>query len=145
MSARIAYTNADILISCPVENWRAVEAFVNELKRIPSRQRKWLAETKLWRVSLVYEAVALRHLDHYFGGHVVVDLVELQADDEHHILQRHPLADPHRVLFVTPDAPPEVIKAAYRALTKLHHPDVGGNTARMQAINAAAARLLGEK
>ena len=43
-------------------------------------------------------------------------------------------------LQVTRDAHPEVIKSAYRALCKLHHPDInpgGENGERMQEINAA--------
>lgn len=36
-----------------------------------------------------------------------------------------------------PDAPPEVIRAAYRALIVLHHPDAGGSHERAVQINAA--------
>ncbi len=52
--------------------------------------------------------------------------------------------DPFDVLHITPDAPPEVISAAYRALAKLYHPDRKGQlaTSRMAAINAAFERLL---
>ncbi len=44
-------------------------------------------------------------------------------------------------LHLLPDAPPELIKAAYRELAKLNHPDKGGDTARMQELNEAF-RLL---
>lgn len=48
----------------------------------------------------------------------------------------------HAVLGVMPDAPIEVIEAAYRALAKKHHPDRGtGDTAKMQEINQAYARI----
>ncbi len=41
-------------------------------------------------------------------------------------------------LFVAADAPIEVVQSAYRALAKLHHPDVkGGNETRMRVINHA--------
>lgn len=42
-------------------------------------------------------------------------------------------------LFVTEDAPPEVIKAAYRVLAMKYHPDnkESGDSERMKAINAA--------
>jgi curved DNA-binding protein CbpA len=40
-----------------------------------------------------------------------------------------------------PSAPPEVVKAAYRALAVLNHPDKGGETEVMQRINAAYRRL----
>ncbi len=45
--------------------------------------------------------------------------------------------DPYTALWLLPGAPPEVIKAAYRALALMNHPDHGGDTAAMQRINAA--------
>lgn len=48
----------------------------------------------------------------------------------------------HRVLEVAPEACPEVIKAAYRALALKHHPDCGGSEQAMKRLNAAYARLL---
>lgn len=47
----------------------------------------------------------------------------------------------HAKLYVTADAPAEVIRAAYRALASLNHPDKGGNTETMQSINGAYDRL----
>jgi hypothetical protein len=44
-------------------------------------------------------------------------------------------------LHLLPDAPAEVVKAAYKALAQLNHPDKGGDTARMQELNEAF-RLL---
>lgn len=45
----------------------------------------------------------------------------------------------YRVLFVQPEAPAEVIKAAYRALmsTLRTHPDLGGDPERAARLNAA--------
>lgn len=45
----------------------------------------------------------------------------------------------YRLLFVQPEAPPEVIKASYRALmtTLRAHPDLGGDHERAAQINAA--------
>lgn len=45
--------------------------------------------------------------------------------------------NPHELLYVLDDAPFEVIKAAYRALAQLHHPDKGGDQASFRAIKAA--------
>ncbi len=49
--------------------------------------------------------------------------------------------DPYVTLHLLPSAPPEVVKAAYRALAMKHHPDKGGDTATMQTINDAYRRL----
>lgn len=45
------------------------------------------------------------------------------------------------VLFVTRDAPQEVIAAAYRALSKLYHPDKEGDPRKMVELNLAYARI----
>lgn len=46
--------------------------------------------------------------------------------------------DPYKVLQVDPDAEPEVVRAAYRALALKYHPDVStGSQDRMAAINQA--------
>jgi curved DNA-binding protein CbpA len=54
------------------------------------------------------------------------------------------VSSPFDVLCVTPDAPPEVIAAAYRALSKLHHPDARGSASRMTALNLAYEALSDE-
>jgi curved DNA-binding protein CbpA len=46
--------------------------------------------------------------------------------------------DPYKVLQVDPDAEPEVVRAAYRALALKYHPDVRtGSQDRMAALNQA--------
>lgn len=47
----------------------------------------------------------------------------------------------YRVLHVQPEAPAEVVKAAYRALMTLHHPDLGGDHAMAVSLNEAYAVL----
>lgn len=49
----------------------------------------------------------------------------------------------YRILFVQPEAPAEVIKAAWRALmsTLRAHPDLGGDTEQAARLNAAYAVL----
>ncbi len=55
-----------------------------------------------------------------------------------------PRAQAHATLFVTPDAPPEVIRAAYKALAMLYHPDLGGDSERMVELNRAYETLVGK-
>ena len=49
--------------------------------------------------------------------------------------------DPYRTLQIVPEAEPEVIQAAYRALARKHHPDAGASETRMAALNEAWALL----
>jgi curved DNA-binding protein CbpA len=48
------------------------------------------------------------------------------------------IVDYYKVLQVDPDAHPEVIRAAYRVLARLNHPDIeGGSEEKMVALNKA--------
>lgn len=49
---------------------------------------------------------------------------------------------PHSKLYLLNNAPIEVVKAAYRALSLLHHPDHGGDEERMKEINNALDKIL---
>jgi curved DNA-binding protein CbpA len=54
------------------------------------------------------------------------------------------MKDLYEVLQVRRGAEPEVIRAAYRALARKHHPDFGGAPERMATINEAWA-ILGDQ
>lgn len=47
----------------------------------------------------------------------------------------------HTTLHLLPTAPPEVVRAAYKALAIMYHPDKGGNADKMRAVNAAMDSL----
>ncbi len=50
--------------------------------------------------------------------------------------------DPYQTLHLLPSAPPEVVRAAYKALATLHHPDKpSGDDEKMKAINRAYQQL----
>lgn len=51
--------------------------------------------------------------------------------------------DPYEVLGIRPDAPAEVVEAAYRARAKQVHPDHGGTAEQMAELNAAYERVKG--
>lgn len=51
---------------------------------------------------------------------------------------------PHEILDVDPDAPPEVVKAAFRAKAKTVHPDQGGTREEWQQLQSAREVMLGE-
>ena len=50
-------------------------------------------------------------------------------------------ADPYSVLHLLPSAPWEVIKAAYKALAGLHHPDHGGSPEAFRIIQESYEEL----
>ena len=50
--------------------------------------------------------------------------------------------DPFVVLYLRPDAPVEVVRAAYHALCQLHHPDRGGNPDQFRRITTAYEKLV---
>jgi len=52
------------------------------------------------------------------------------------------MTDPLDELGLPAGATAEEIKRAQRQLAKRHHPDVGGDAAAMQAVNAAAAEAI---
>jgi len=55
---------------------------------------------------------------------------------------RPTLVDPYTTLWLLPGAPPELVRAAFKCLATLHHPDKpGGDTEAMQRINDAYRRF----
>lgn len=50
-----------------------------------------------------------------------------------------------QVLGINPDADPDQIKIAYRNLTKVHHPDAGGNVEMFNRINKAYQQAIATK
>jgi hypothetical protein len=52
--------------------------------------------------------------------------------------------EPHEVLGVSPDAPPETVKGAHRQLQAKYHPDSGNdpNEAKFKQVNRAARELM---
>lgn len=47
----------------------------------------------------------------------------------------------YKTLYVIPGAPREVVKAAYKALSKKYHPDTGGDAEKFKAVQDAYTRL----
>ncbi len=65
--------------------------------------------------------------------------VETEYDDEQPSRPPPPqsIASPFQTLYLLPNAPPEVVKAAYKALSRIHHPDLRGSNEKMIQINRA--------
>lgn len=123
--------------------------FVEALKLdIPSSGRRWLADDKLWRVEKLFEFRLLSLLKEFFDTVERVPLSELSGAASGRSGYRpganggaDSLRQDYATLHLLPSAPAEVVKAVYRTLAKLKHPDAGGTTADMQHINAAYERI----
>lgn len=100
-----------------------VAEYVDEMKDLPARDRAWVPDESCWRVAGDHEQAVLKLLHRHFGFAGSVE------------------NDPYRTLHLLPTAPPEVAKAAHRAMAMLCHPDHGGSHEQMQTVNAAWEQL----
>lgn len=111
--------------------------FIEVLKlSVPSSSREWHPDRKLWWVGDLYFSTILRLAHRFFDE--VSD--QTRPDPEPEYRPDPPpswMASPHGALFLLPNAPQPVVKAAYKALAKMYHPDAGGDPERMRVINLA--------
>jgi len=141
--------------------------FVTDIKsEIPSWYRSYDPEAKIWKVEAEYADQAHQLLDQHFEqvrrvypsagarSSAAPPRPEPCATCAAGAASRHTsvarcvetvrkLYPSHSLLHVLPAAPEPVVLAAYRALSKLLHPDISGrdSTADMRALNAAYANL----
>ncbi len=110
---------------------------VDSIKSIvPAHSRQYDPDEKCWYISPAYRDVIQELLEAVF--------IEVEMDSERTTYtppsDRAPRTEFH-VLHLRESAPPELVEAAFRCLARIHHPDRGGDTATMQAINSAYAAL----
>jgi hypothetical protein len=122
--------------------------FIKELKGTVAPRCYWYdPETWTWWVVAKLAEVAVEIAGKHFGFVCArlppppepAPAPESQADP----LLADPWTTPWAALRVLPGAPREVVDAAYRALVKLHHPDLnGGDGEQMKRINDARDRVF---
>lgn len=109
------------------------QGFIEALKAsIPFNHRKWDPDSKLWWVDDAHFSTALRLAHRFFD-----DVRDRTGDPEPKAESTSALANPYSVLYLLPTAPTPVVKAVYRCLAKMCHPDAGGDAERMKLINRA--------
>jgi len=107
--------------------------FVEELKdRIPPHGRHWDRVKKMWYVEPSWADDARELVSWYFGTDIAVTA-------------KNEPPEWAKTLYVQENAPIQVVEAAYRALSKLYHPDMGGNATLMQRLNTAVEAARQEK
>ena len=110
--------------------------YVERLKAtVPPAGRRWLPEQRAWWISAAWIAPVRRILDEHFGGEHFASGDGATRDFEPDVRPSLDLA--YSALHLLPSAPPVLVKAAYRTLSKLHHPDRGGSLGAMQRVNKA--------
>lgn len=103
---------------------------VDAIKRIvPAHSRTYDPAQKAWFVAPAYKDLVYQLLEDVYIE-VEWGTVEAPEGDE-----------AYRVLHLLPSAPKELVEASYKCLSKLYHPDVGGDHVQMQAINQAVFHL----
>lgn len=135
MSARVTFDGAGYArLEFSYHPW-----IVAQLKeRIHINDRAYDPSTKRWTVAPSWSSVAIGILRDVFGDEVEVDYTRGTSAEPTPIRSTDAA---YRTLHLTNTAPPELVAAAYRTLSKLSHPDLGGNTIAQQSINTAFEQL----
>jgi len=135
---------------------------VQAIKQVPSNFRKWDGGDKVWYVDIDWFKDACRFLDsavnndlgtkgHHGRERTQKDQQQKRRDpsQEWDDWKRNPFKGTGaktktcwEQLHLTEDAPLDLVKAAYRILSKIHHPDVGGDHKRMVEVNLAYKQAI---
>ncbi len=109
---------------------------------VPHDFRSWVPELEIWRFLKPYDRLAAKLLLEHCAD------AEIETPGNAHAGFRYQMPPgcrcipDHRLLGICESASPELVRAALRIAAKQHHPDVGGDVAVMQHLNAAADRIL---
>lgn len=103
---------------------------------VPVHSRTYDPDERAWYVAVAYAGRIQRLLEATF--------LQVEMGSERVSYTPPPPSAPkpqtsYHVLHLQPTAPPELVESAYKCLSRLYHPDAGGDGATMQAINAAVA------
>jgi hypothetical protein len=105
---------------------------LDDLRRTcPPSFRQWDRDRKVWRIHRFY----------------LYDVLGTFADYDYIIRDDSGLGEEpdYAALYVTPDAPDAVVHAAYRALAKILHPDVGGDAQAFVRVQAAYDAICAQR
>ena len=119
------------------EEWHIV---LDRMRHLPPDLRRYLDEDDAWWI----DSSLLMQVGPWFGN--FAQIIDSHPEQSRIVLSKlHvpvEVALAFNVLHLTPDASPELIKAAQRVHAKQHHPDLGGHHNEMISINLAVERAL---
>lgn len=118
--------------------------FIDRLKlEVPGYERSYDPDSKTWTIHRTYVDRVLYMMRERFGHVEVYGKPVTFNFSQQHVNDGCQCDSAHRTLKVCQDAPPEVVKAAYRALSKANHPDHGGSHVTMIQITEAYETVIG--
>ena len=116
----------------------------------PIQYRKWVKARNHWQVHKSKQPLAVhfgRRLFHHVDYSDLPERMQIWIVEEIEnggwtAAAPAPVQQtPHQVLHLLPTAPREVVKAAYKALAAIHHPDHGGDPDAFRAVQEAYEEL----
>jgi DnaJ-domain-containing protein 1 len=135
----LSLTGDQVSVTLKSSDRDAFEFLIEALKdRVPAYDRTYSPASKEWLIDASARADLEMWLDD--AREVCGASVEWQPT-KHERPRTRTAPDAFATLHLLPSAPPEVVRASYKALAMKHHPDHGGDTEAMQKINEAYRRL----
>lgn len=154
-------------IACTLPKRSAAKRYQSEDERTVAIRFRYFIDRQGWKeigltvkreeraidnLELIAKAVEMVRLARVRG---VTDLIVLLYRQTHPLppaveaktarVQGEGASVPYATLHLASTAPLEVCEAAYKALVRKHHPDLGGDTLTMQRLNAAIEAIRKEK
>jgi hypothetical protein len=126
--------------------------FITLIQNIkPSSYRKFNKNLSCWEIHYTKLALIVKDSIKFFKEIKCDDVNEVHKKVIDAILKHHQIkskaiksiksVNAYETLFVTKSAPKEVIRAAYKALVMLYHPDHGGKADKFRMIQEAYDEL----
>lgn len=117
-------------------------------RRVPPSHLEHDSRRRLWRIRGAYWHALVETLCDDLGFAYLVPYETEEQYRQHDLTEATPVfgrADPAEfaVLHLLPTAPLEVVQGAYAALSKILHPDRGGDVQAMSRLNQARDAIVG--
>ncbi len=119
---------------------------------VPACHRVYVPDRKTWRVDayahdclqgwLAYARATFNAQVQWIGGEAYADPEAEWTPPPPPRPPRSKALDPHATLWLLPGAPPELVRAAFKCLATIYHPDKPtGDEEKMKELNSAYRRL----
>lgn len=142
MTITICESPGCLTVSIEAEGWLFTRSLTRLKAAIPEGSRVFDRKSNRWLIDPAQQQQFSRWLKE------MKDEYDCEINHERPTKPEPPsepppqLPSPYTVLHLLPSAPPELVRAAYRCLATLSHPDRGGTHEGMLALNTAYSQLM---